>query len=416
MTATRRIALAVAGVAAALLVADLVLWLRVDHHDIGRSDFTATYVGATLLRQGHGSQIYDESLEAPLHATLIAPDSEGNLPFVNPPAAAVLTEPLTLLNLTDAYRLWSLLQLGLLALAVVVATRAAPWPPGTSLGPRIVTSLVALASLGTLNLLLLGQWDGLPALGLALAYASWRGGHQARGGFCLALTAAVAKPHLALGLAAFMLGRRNRRTLAGGAAGLLTVVTVSLVAVGPAGVGGFVHAAVDSTSRWPLRQMLGFTGLTGSWLGDTAAAHAIAAAGTLVAVAACGLLGDRWRRHPQSLEPALAAATALSLLAAPHLLGHDLTLVAPALVWSMAAATARDPARKSWPGKYSSRVLGLCLLFNLAALLDLGNDRPAPPGRIVPWTLLAGAAAGWAGAATMRKRRSAGAAATLPAA
>src|SRR5207302_2594482 len=123
----RRIVVA-AGAALALLVAYLVLWVGVSRHDIGRSDFTASYVAGTLLREGHRGDIYDESVQQPLHARLIAPDREGNLPFVNPPPAAALAAPVTALGLDAAYRLWSLLQLGLLAAAVAVAIRSAPRP------------------------------------------------------------------------------------------------------------------------------------------------------------------------------------------------------------------------------------------------------------------------------------------------
>ena len=160
-----------AAIAAAVLLAYVVLWLGAGAAQIGRSDFTSTYVGATLLREGQGGSMYDETLQAPLHAALIAPDREGNLPFVNAPLAAAVALPVSLLSLQAAYRLWSLLQLALLVGAVVVAIRAAPGrrslPPLT----LVAVGLGALACLGTLATLLLGQWDGLSALGLAVAYA-----------------------------------------------------------------------------------------------------------------------------------------------------------------------------------------------------------------------------------------------------
>lgn len=96
---------------AAIVVAYLSLWLGVGPLQIGRSDFTSTYVGATLLREGHGASMYDETLQAPLHASLIAPDREGNLPFVNPPLAAALALPVSLLSLQGAYRLLSLIHI-----------------------------------------------------------------------------------------------------------------------------------------------------------------------------------------------------------------------------------------------------------------------------------------------------------------
>ena len=63
-----------AALCGAMVAAYLVLWLGVGALQIGRSDFTSTYVGATLLREGHGASMYDEALQTPLHASLLAPD------------------------------------------------------------------------------------------------------------------------------------------------------------------------------------------------------------------------------------------------------------------------------------------------------------------------------------------------------
>jgi len=88
-----------AAIAAAVLLAYVVLWLGAGAAQIGRSDFTSTYVGATLLREGQGGSMYDETLQAPLHAALIAPDREGNLPFVNAPLAAAVALPVSYTHL-----------------------------------------------------------------------------------------------------------------------------------------------------------------------------------------------------------------------------------------------------------------------------------------------------------------------------
>jgi hypothetical protein len=61
-------------IAAALLVAYAVIWTQVSSFDIGRSDFTAFYVGGTLLREGHTGDLYSQALQQPLHSALIAPE------------------------------------------------------------------------------------------------------------------------------------------------------------------------------------------------------------------------------------------------------------------------------------------------------------------------------------------------------
>ena len=379
----------IATAAIALLAAYVVLWSGVTRDNIGTSDFTASYVGATLMREGHGGAMYDEALQAPLHAALIAPLQRGNLPFVNPPLAAAIVVPLTLVPLTAAYRVWQAAQLLMLLAAVVIAARAAPWPaPLRRRGVESAAALAALAGTGTLSLGLLAQWDGFIALGLAGAYALWRRDRGFDGGAVLAASAAIAKPHLAIGLAALLLGWRERRVLAGAAVGLAVLLMASLAAVGPAGLGGFIGAAARDAGRWPLASLLGFTGLTGSWLGNGAAAQLLAAAGSLVALAGCVVLGRRLARDRGALEPCLAAAGVLSLLASPHLLSHDMVVLAPVLVWLLAWASARD-GLAIWPGRRARAVLAGWVVLSLTVAVDLGADRAAPPGRLVPWALLA---------------------------
>jgi len=386
-----RLALLLGAAAAVLLALYARDFAAVSQREIGRSDFTSSYVGATLIREGQGHRLYDETLQAPLHAALIAPDVEGNLPFVSPATQAVLTLPVTAVDLAAAYRGVVLAQFLLLAAAVAVAVRAAPWPRQIPVGVRVVTGLLALAGTGTLSLLLLGQWDAVPALGLAAGYALWRRGHPTAAGFVLLLGFCLVKPHLALGVAAFLLARRNRSLLTGAALAVAVVAATSLLVAGVQGSADFVHASVASTHRWNLASFVGFTGLTGSWLG-TGPANAAAAAGSLAALAGCAVLGVAWRRDDGLLEPALAGATVLSLLASPHLLGHDLAILAPLFVMVAAWATAKD-AGAVWPGKTAHRVLGLWLLIVVAARLDLGNESMAPPGRLVPWVLILAALA-----------------------
>lgn len=396
-----RLPVAVVAAAAALLLAGYaVLWSGVSTTDINRSDFTAFYVGGTLLREGRGAAIYDQSLQASLHASLIAPQQGANLAFVSPPVAALLTTPITVLPLGAAYRVWEAIQLAMLIAAVLIAARYAPWPERLRRsGTAAATALAAVAGPGTLALGLLGQWDGVSALGIAVAYALWRRDRPWLGGAVLAGCLVLAKPHLALGFAALVLVWRDRRVLAGAASAAALLAILSIAVVGPAGVSAFIGSLGVDAGAAPLASMQGFTGLTGSWLGDGAAATLIAAAFSTVALAACVVVGRRLSHDRQVLEPCLALVTVLSLLASPHLLAQDLVLLAPVVVALMAWAAQRDQGAP-WPGQCSRAVLTGWVVLSLAAALDLGAEGTGPPGRLVPWALL-----GLAGVVAWQLRR-----------
>jgi hypothetical protein len=132
--------------------------------------------------------------------------------------------------------------------------------------------------------------------------------------------------------------------------------------------------------------MLGFSGLFGSSLGPGRLTDLLTIAGGAVAMVAAFWVGARSRLRPALLEPALFAATALSLLASPHLLGHDLTLLAPVLVALLGwlAVRARD-----WPDPASAALLGGWIVLSALALVDLAGQQAAGAGiRLVPLALI----------------------------
>jgi len=124
-----------------------------------------------------------------------------------------------------------------------------------------------------------------------------------------------------------------------------------------------------------------------SWLGSGAVPAAVGIAGSLIALGGCGVLGARSRGSIGALEVSLAGAAALSLVASPHLLPHDLVIVAPAFAWCAARAAAAE--RAPWPGPLTIRLTAAWAMLGVITLVDTGNAAPAPPGRLVPVGLLA---------------------------
>jgi hypothetical protein len=382
---SRAVAIA-AAVSTLLLAYYAISWAQVTPVRERGTDFSASYVAALLLRDGEGSQLYDQQVEHERHLSLLPAGTVINLPFITPPTSALLALPLTVLDPGTAFRVWSVIELLLLALAVWIAIRAGPWPSSSGRSPRAATSLIALAAGGTYAFLVLGQIDGVTALGLAAAYMAWRKDRPMLAGFWMALAFAATKPHLAIGLAVWLVARRDWRALAGALAGSAVVAGVSLVLVGPAGISGFVSALGFAVGNTPGASTLGVPGLVASWLGGGSVAVVIGIAGSLLALAGCWLLGARSRGLPHSLEVSLAGAVALSLVASPHLLPHDLVILAPAFAWCAARAAAADFA--PWPGLVTIRLIAAWAILAVLTLVDTGNAAAAPPGRLVPLGLI----------------------------
>jgi len=179
--------------------------------------------------------------------------------------------------------------------------------------------------------------------------------------------------------------------LAGAAAGAALSVVLAAVTVGPAGVAAFAHVVLTPTYS-PVLRLQNAEAFVASWLGESNPSFALGMLLSLVAFAAAAFIGNASRMRENALEPALFAATALSLFGAPHLLGHDLTLLVPTFV-AMLAWQWREEA-PLWPGRGTFALLACWTMLGLAARQDLGESFVGPPGRLTPLALLLLAAAG----------------------
>ena len=97
-------------------------------------------------------------------------------------------------------------------------------------------------------------------------------------GFALGFTAAIAKPQLVIGIAAYMIGRRDWRAVGGALAGAAVTMAIGLVGAGPRALGSFV-TAIATPSNSPTAQMQGTSGLFGSLLGHAPGVFLLAVGG-----------------------------------------------------------------------------------------------------------------------------------------
>jgi glycosyl transferase family 87 len=368
-------------VAATLLALTAALWLGMGRASRERNDFTTYYASAMIVRDGRASAMYDPAAEASAARLVIGGGSAAPSLTTWFPPAVLLVIPLTFLPLGWAFLVWTGLQLCCLLGAGVIAARAAPWPPA-SRGPRILGVAVALAGVGTLEILTLGQWDGIPALGLALAYLELRRGRDGWATTWVVLTAVAGKPHLAAGLILFLSARRPR-SLGPASLAALVLGALTLLVVPPHAWQDLLATVAGLHQAWPTWTTLGIPGLASAALNHGRVGDVAGDVATVAALVGCGVLGRRMR-SAQQLDPAFLGVTLLSLLAIPHVYPYDLALLIPGVVGLFAWACRRDAGLgRSWPGP-TSRV---ALLGWLAVTL-VGYQEVLPSGSFSPTPLL----------------------------
>ncbi len=368
-----------------VFAAAVLLWLGVTPHNIGRSDFTSTVVGATILLHHGFHPLYSPSLQSVIHARLIAPDREGNLPFVNPPFAALLALPLAWLPLDAAYRVFVIIQLVCVIAGATLVLRSHN-PPHTR---RHTIPLLAL-SLGTpavLALMLLGQWDGLLVLTTAAGFIAFRHGHRSRGIVFILLPMLALKPHLALGIGIVFLASGSWDMVVPTLASGIAVGLGTLLLLGGHGTGAYLSLLSHDATMWPYASFEGLSGLFGSWFGNTLPTSLLTAAGTVLCIIGAVAAGRRIHAHVTPTAADLALAFVISLLMCPHLLMHDLVLLIPPMCALAAQGLGGQQDGIVDIGSGIPILLCVWSAGTIAEGLDFGHLAPYAPGKLVPLVL-----------------------------
>ena len=361
----------------------------------GRSDFGSAYTGATIIREGDGHRLYDLSLQTAVGDRVMAP-ARITLPYDELPLGAVALVPLAALPLDTAFVTWTTVQFLLVCLAVVIAVRAAPTPRPRRGAAALAIIGIAVTQLGLENLVGVGQWTGLNAIGVAMAYRCWRRGAFAAGGAWLVASAAAVKPDLAIGLLAFLIGWGNRRALLGALGAAAAVLAGSLAIVGVGGLSAMVTNDLRLAGVLSQAGGASFAALPSVWFGNTTPSYVVGAAGAAVCLVLCGMLGRRFRGDSVLLGPALAAATALSLLASPHAYLYDEVMLAPAVAWSLAELGLFSvPQRRGLDNAWTIVVLWAVLPWIQALFFTPLLPLVSRIGILFPWFTVALAVALW---------------------
>jgi hypothetical protein len=223
-------------VAGVLLLHLLVVWNARDLILKGYPDFTIYYTAGTMVRQGMGHTLYDDSVQFQVQRTF-APQVAtrlGALPFNHPPFEAVLFVPLAYFPYRVAYLLWGLANLAMLVASPLLLRPHVPilrnWP-----APPWTVTVVSLAFFPIFFALLQGQ-DAILLLFLyGLAFVSWKQKRLVSAGAWLAC--GMFKFHLVLPFLLLILiqektAQARKRIVAGFLAVSIVLAAVSVAAVG----------------------------------------------------------------------------------------------------------------------------------------------------------------------------------------
>jgi hypothetical protein len=198
------------------------------------TDYRGYYSSAQIARQHGFARVYDDALQDEYQHALLVRCPGGKLeaglrvsmPYL--PVYVVLFLPLTALDITQSYLIFTLVNAAGLALYLVRFNKAMQAPLS---GLRLVQWILCLPALASLYL---GQMNLLLVIALGEFTLAMLRGQEKRGGLWLGLM--LMKPHTLILLLPGLLAGRRWRALLGFGAGAAAVLGASLLLAGTQGV------------------------------------------------------------------------------------------------------------------------------------------------------------------------------------
>ncbi|HYW40796.1 MAG TPA: glycosyltransferase family 87 protein [Terriglobales bacterium] len=322
----------------------------------GYQDFTIYYMGASLLRNGQASALYDLPTQYRTQSTFTrVPIRLGPLPYNHPPFEALLFVPFTLLGYWPAYLLWTALNLIMLAVSVIVLRRHFPELAAI---PPLVLGLGATAFFPVAIGIMQGQDVILLLLLFVLAVVCLDRGNDAAAGALLA--AGLFRPHLVVAVVV-LLAIRRWRVLLGFAPVAIVLAGISVAIMGWRGPLDYVRFVlrVEGTGArgFGPQAVPNFRGLftdlpglsaSGPWV-----AMLILASSVLVFFVAL----YRIRNGQDSISFSFSLATITAILVSFHVLTYDLCLLLPLVLFLLSRTVGVEGK------KIDARTILVILLF-----------------------------------------------------
>lgn len=323
-----------AGVLAAFaLLATVVLVVTAIGHIVaggyGTNDFISFYAAGEIVRTGRGDQLYNIHVQEFVERLRYSGGFGDAYAYVLPVFAAWIFAPFSKMPFTPAVLTWMLLQVLLLA---VLVRGLSEHLAGVPMLPRRAFLAVFALSMPAVASIIVGEVDLIVFAGILLAYLLIRRDRQELAG--AALSIALFKPHLLIGIVLMLLVWRQWRTLLAFAATGLPLLVLPALLTSPHTLAANArllahfpasgqHLSVDegTMSNWR-----GFVvsatghGIVWLWLPGL----------VFIAALALAIAVPRWRAAADGgrlADQSYALAVLLPLLISPHLHTQSLVLI-----------------------------------------------------------------------------------------
>jgi len=310
-----------AGVIVIEIVMGLVLVPSTDHSRIETTDFLNFYVGATIVREGHGRTLYQaETQQLVLQSILGRRVAEY---YLHPPFEAAALVPLSYLKIEHAFVVWTMMNTALLGLLPLLFTGCVSF-----VARRPYLGLLGFAFPPVIASLTLGQDSILVLFFICVAYVVGVKKHDFVAGLVLAL--ATVKFQIVLILALLLLLSRKFRFIAGFVAGCVFLALASVMVTGGSGIieyFRFVHwfDLHNGFGNVNPASMMNWRGLLAG-LGWEDHLRLYSTIGSVILIA-LGIVSSRWIRATENEELGFSLYLAIALAASPYNFFQDAAIL-----------------------------------------------------------------------------------------
>jgi len=335
-------------------------------------DFLSFYAAGYLVRTGQGAHLYEPAAIDAAQRLLYPGGFDETIGYPLPVFVAWLFAPLSNLPFTTAYFLYMAMTAAVLAGLLWVLNQQLAAVPRVERRLFVVCGALTLPSLATI---VFGQVDLVALAGLLGGYLLLRADRRALAGLALCLV--LVKPHLLVGVAVYLLLRREWRTISVLAAVGLPLLVVPALLTGPATLIG----NAQEVARLDQQLLAGArVEVMANWRGFIASATnsdrlIFWTPGFLaIAVGAIAIAVSRWRSAPgaAAFDRDYSLAVLLPLLVSPHV--HTQSLVVGLLPAALALRALAGPAASAEARRRAVNIMLLIftLLFALPFLAIQG--------------------------------------------